>query len=229
MKATNLQDNMTTYGNVSLRKLCLHLGVNYQRVLKAKQKPIEGQVWTKEACNWDAVAKAIGHDNLSTLTLETWESLNAESSTGLTSGSVIKAMEGFEVGQKIYLRREADTPYEVIYLTSTHIVIMLESTEKPTVMNHNTFLFQGPSLQARDPNAARPQRKIKTTSLKEVRNEAVATIEGSQLSKRRKTQALIEIDEASSEGQLNEILDAYLPKANPETEVAPPKKEGEGS
>ena len=58
-------------------------------------------------------------------------------------------MDDFDVGSKVFLRDHADTPYDVIYKTETHIVILLEGDTAPRSLSNNTFMLLGPQKTAR--------------------------------------------------------------------------------
>ena len=60
-----------------------------------------------------------------------------------------KNMDAFQVGQKVYLREDNTTPFEICYKTDTHIVIMKEGTTEPRAWSHATFLMKGPVFEPR--------------------------------------------------------------------------------
>jgi hypothetical protein len=155
-----LRNKFEQYSNVTLRKLATHCDVKYFKVLNARKKPIEGVAYDPEAVNWEAVTLAFGEESsVWKLTEENWEELNVEANRNVAgSGTVVKEMSAFSVGQSVYLRREATTPYTIIHITGTHVVIQLEGTETPLAWKHETFLFNGPSLTPRDPNAPKGAR-----------------------------------------------------------------------
>ena len=67
----------------------------------------------------------------------------------LVSSKKTELMDTFKVGDKVYLRRNNTTPYEILYKTETHIVIMLEGSTEPQARANNTFLINGPVYQPR--------------------------------------------------------------------------------
>ena len=60
-----------------------------------------------------------------------------------------KDIDAFKVGDKVYLRRDNTTPYEILYKTETHVVIMKVGTSEPQAWANNTFLINGPVFQPR--------------------------------------------------------------------------------
>lgn len=132
--------------NASLRKLAAATGINYGVLLKKSKEPIPGEAYDPEATNWQALeakltSKGVDWNNLN------WSVLNAGPNR---QGSTLqKSIEAFKVGDKVYLRRNNTTPYEILYKTDTHIVIMLEGTTEPQAWANNTFLINGPVFQPR--------------------------------------------------------------------------------
>ena len=145
--AETLKALMNTYSNVSLRKLAMALEVNYQSLLKASKKPIVGEAYDPDAYNFAEIAKVIIRAEKDLEGVD-FSVLNETSNSGRT-GTLSKNIDDFKVGDKVYLRTNATTPYEIIYKTSTHIVIMLEGTEEPIAWSHSTFFFKGPQFEPR--------------------------------------------------------------------------------
>lgn len=147
--AKDLQEKFEQYPNVSLRKLAPAVGVNYGVLLKKSKEPVKGEVYDPEATNWEAIAEVCS------ATLERrrnyanidWEELNSK---GARKGAtLIKDMEKFKVGDKVYLRRNNETPYEIVYKTETHVVLLLEGTQEPIAWSNSTFLINGPVFEPR--------------------------------------------------------------------------------
>lgn len=147
--AKDLKEKFEKYPNVSLRRLAPVVNVNYGLLLKKSKEPVQGEVYDPEATNWEAIAAACS------TTLERrrnyanidWEELNK--SAARKGASLIKDMSKFPVGSKVYLRRNNETPYEIVYKTETHVVIQLEGTQEPIVWANNTFLINGPVFEPR--------------------------------------------------------------------------------
>lgn len=143
----NLEELMTKYPNVSLRKLALSLELSYGWILKCSKKPIAGQPYDPDAVNYDEVAKTFARKGIDLTTLD-WESLNE--STQTTRGILLtKDMDAFQVGQKVYLREDNEVPFDICYKTDTHIVIMKEGSTEPRAWSHSTFLMKGPVFEPR--------------------------------------------------------------------------------
>ena len=148
IKVTNgadLQQLMEQHTNVSLRKLSLELEVNYGAILKASKAPIPGAVYDPEAINYDEVATQFAKRNKDFNKLD-WTVLDEAPS----KATLTKNLDEFEVGDKVYIRKYPTTPYNIIYKTETHIVIMLEGTSEPQAWSHSTLIYNGPSKEPRE-------------------------------------------------------------------------------
>ena len=154
MKTTNINTNdnislqslFEKYPNASLRKLAAATGVNYGVLLKKSKDPIPGETYDPEATNWKALEDKLTAKGVDWTTLD-WEALNAGPNRKGTS--LQKDIDAFKVGDKVYLRRNNTTPYEILYKTETHVVIMLEGTSEPQAWANNTFLINGPVFEPR--------------------------------------------------------------------------------
>lgn len=149
MKATNtvsLQSLFEQYPNASLRKLAAATNVNYGVLLKKSKDPIPGEAYDPEATNWKALEDKLTAKGVDWTTLD-WKAMNAGPNRKGTA--LQKDIEAFKVGDKVYLRRNNTTPYEILYKTETHVVIMLEGTSEPQAWANNTFLINGPVFQPR--------------------------------------------------------------------------------
>lgn len=142
----DLRAALEKYPNVSLRKLAQAAEISYGWVLKNSKKPIAGETYDPDAINYDAVVAVFTKRNIDLASLD-WEALNAAS---LRKGKIVcKDMGSFAIGQKVYLREDNTTPFEICYMTDTHIVIMKEGTTEPRAWSHTTFLLKGPSFEPR--------------------------------------------------------------------------------
>ena len=151
MKTTNntnvsLQALFEQYPNASLRKLAAATEINYGVLLKKSKDPIPGEAYDPEATNWKALEDKLTAKGVDWTTLD-WEALNAGPNRKGTA--LQKDIAVFKVGDKVYLRRNNTTPYEILYKTETHIVIMLEGSTEPQAWANNTFLINGPVFQPR--------------------------------------------------------------------------------
>lgn len=153
MKTTNttietrtLQSLFEEYPNASLRKLAAVTGINYGVLLKKSKDPIPGEAYDPEATNWGALEAKLTSKEVDWNTLD-WEAMNQGPNR---QGSTLqKDISAFKVGDKVYLRRNNTTPYEILYKTETHIVIMLEGTSEPQAWANNTFMINGPVFEPR--------------------------------------------------------------------------------
>ena len=148
MTTTNnsLQTYFEQYPNASIRKLAAATNINYGILLKLSKKPIPGEAYDPEAINWGALEDKLTSKGIDWTTLN-WDALNE--GPNRKGATLQKDINAYPVGTKVYLRKNNTTPYEVVYKTDTHIVIMLEGTTEPQALAHNTFLLYGPSLEPR--------------------------------------------------------------------------------
>lgn len=142
----SLQTLFEEYPNASLRKLAAATNINYGVLLKKSKDPIPGEAYDPEATNWKALEDKLTAKGVDWNTLD-WEALNAGPNRKGTA--LQKDIEAFKVGDKVYLRRNNTTPYEILYKTETHVVIMLEGTSEPQAWANNTFLINGPVFEPR--------------------------------------------------------------------------------
>lgn len=148
MKTTtvSLKDYFEKYPNVSIRKLAAVTNINYGILLKKSKEPVAGQAYDPEAINWSAVEDKLISKKIDWTTLD-WDVLNEGPSR--KGATLVKDMDAFKVGDKVWLRRDNVTPYEIVYKTETHVVLMQEGTSEPVAWSNNTFLINGPVFQPR--------------------------------------------------------------------------------
>ena len=144
--AGTLESLMNQYPNASLRKLALATEVAYGWLLKKSKEPIPGVAYDPAAINYDAVQAVFEKRGIALNALD-WNALNE--ATAQAGGLLTKDMDAFQVGQKIYLREDNTTPFEILYKTGTHIVIMKEGSTEPRSWSHATFLMKGPAFEPR--------------------------------------------------------------------------------
>lgn len=142
----SLQSLFERYPNASIRKLAAATEINYGVLLKKSKDPIPGEAYDPEATNWAAVEAKLTAKGIDWTQLD-WEALNAGPNRKGTA--LQKDIDAFNVGDKVYLRRNNTTPYEILYKTATHVVVMLEGSTEPQAWANNTFLLNGPVFQPR--------------------------------------------------------------------------------
>lgn len=143
---TTLKDYFEKYPNASLRKLAQATNINYGVLLKKSKDPIPGEAYDPEATNWAALEEKLTSKGVDWNTLN-WDVLNA--GPNRKGAALQKDIESFKVGDKVYLRRDNTTPYEILYKTETHVVIMKVGTSEPQAWANNTFLINGPVYEPR--------------------------------------------------------------------------------
>lgn len=141
-----LKDYFEKYPNASLRKLAQATNINYGVLLKKSKDPIPGEAYDPEATNWAALEEKLTSRGVDWNTLD-WDVLNA--GPNRKGASLQKDIESFKVGDKVYLRKDNTTPYEILYKTETHVVIMKVGTSEPQAWSNNTFLINGPVYEPR--------------------------------------------------------------------------------
>ena len=144
--AEDLKSLFEQYPNASLRKLAGATGINYGVLLKKSKDPIPGEAYDPEATNWVAIANKLRDKGIDWTTLD-WEALNEGPNRKGTS--LQKDIDAFKVGDKVYLRRNNTVPYEILYKTETHVVIMLEGTSEPQAWANHPVLINGPVFEPR--------------------------------------------------------------------------------
>ena len=152
----DLRAAMESHPNVSLRKLAVACELSYGWILKKSKEPIPNTVYDPTAVNYEAVAAVFAKKGIDLSTLD-WESLNE--ATLKRGVQLTKNMDAFQVGQKVYLREDNTTPFEICYKTDTHIVIMKEGTTEPRAWSHATFLMKGPVFEPRTVSAVAEQEE----------------------------------------------------------------------
>lgn len=152
----DLEAKLTAYPNVSLRKLAIACELSYGWILKCSKEPIAGVPFDPEAINYDKVASVFAKRDIDLATID-WEGLNI--ATVRNGATLTKDMDAFTVGKKVYLREDNTTPFEIVYKTGTHIVIMKEGTTEPRSWSHATFLMKGPVFEPRTETEKTTARK----------------------------------------------------------------------
>lgn len=142
----SLKDYFEKYPNASLRKLAQATNINYGVLLKKSKEPIPGEAYDPEAINWPSLEAKLTSKEVDWGTLD-WEALNAGPNRKGTS--LQKDIDAFKVGDEVFLRRDNTTPYEILYKTETHVVIMKVGSTEPQAWANNTFLINGPVFEPR--------------------------------------------------------------------------------
>lgn len=146
------------YENISIRKFAKAVEVNYQMLLKASRKPIVGVAYDPTAINYDAIDAIIAKREIDLDSID-WKAID-ELPSRISNATLSKNIEDFNVGDKIYLREDNETPFEILYKTDTHIVIMKENTSEPRALSHSTFFFKGPSFNKREAKTDEAEAEI---------------------------------------------------------------------
>lgn len=151
--AESVEKLLTEHDNVSLRKLALETDTTYTLLLKASKKPQTGVLYNPEAVNYEEIANYFNRRKIALDELD-WTALGE---VAQRETKVIKDMDQFNVGDKVFLRKYPATPYTVVYKTETHIVIMLEGSTEPQSWSHKTFMLNGPQKTPRTVKGTKEQ------------------------------------------------------------------------
>lgn len=144
--AATLKENFEKHPNATIRKFAHATEMNYMGLLNASRKPVVGEAYDPEAKNYNAMAELIAKNGVDVAGVN-WEDL--ETVNRASTATLIKDMDKFTVGSKVYIRRNPATPYEIVYKTDTHIVLLLEGSTEPIAWQHSKFLFNGPQFEPR--------------------------------------------------------------------------------
>lgn len=146
--AATLKENFEKHPNATIRKVAHATEMNYMGLLNASRKPVVGEAYDPEAKNYTAMAEYILKANKAEAVADvSWEELETTNRT--STATLCKDMDKFNVGDKVYIRRNPTTPYEIVYKTATHIVLLMEGSTEPIAWQHSTFLFNGPQFEPR--------------------------------------------------------------------------------
>lgn len=142
----SLQSLFENYPNASIRKLAAAAGINYGIMLKLSKKPVPGEAYDPEAINWTALEEKLTSKSIDWTTLD-WDAMNE--GPNRKGATLVKDMDAFQVGAEVYLRKNNEVPYVIVYKTATHVVVQLKGSTEPQAWANNTFLLYGPSLEPR--------------------------------------------------------------------------------
>lgn len=142
----SLQTYFEQYPNASIRKLSTATNINYGIMLKLSKKPIPGEAYDPEAINWTALEQKLTSKSIDWTTLD-WDALNE--GPNRKGATLVKDIDAFQVGAEVYLRKNNEVPYVIVYKTATHVVVQLKGSTEPQAWANNTFLLYGPSLEPR--------------------------------------------------------------------------------
>ena len=143
---TTLQTYFEQYPNASIRKLAAATNINYGIMLKLSKKPIPGEAYDPEAINWGALEEKLTSKGIDWTVLD-WDAMNE--GPNRKGATLVKDIDAFQVGAEVYLRKNNEVPYVIVYKTATHVVFQLKGSTEPQAWANNTFLLYGPSLEPR--------------------------------------------------------------------------------
>ena len=129
---------------LTLRKIAHASGANYGKLLKASRQPIPGVPYDPETMNFEAMVKVL-QPVAEAFAAVDW---NEVLKNGVRKAVVVKDIEAFKVGTKVYLRR-SENSFEIVWTTDTHVVILEENSTEPKCWSWDTFLANGPALKPR--------------------------------------------------------------------------------
>lgn len=140
---SNQLSNLLSKG-LTLRKIAHASGANYGKLLKASRQPIPGVPYDPEALNFAAMVEVL-QPVAEQFAAVDWDEVLQN---GVRKVTVVKDIEAFKVGTKVYLRR-SENSFEIVWTTDTHVVILEENSTEPRCWSWDTFLANGPALEPR--------------------------------------------------------------------------------
>lgn len=144
--AEDLKNLFERYPNASIRKLAAVTGINYGILLKKSKEPIPGEAYDPEATNWEAISNKLRDKGIDFASLD-WDAMNE--GPNRKGATLVKDIDAFQVGAEVYLRKNNEVPYVIVYKTATHVVVQLKGSTEPQAWANNTFMLYGPSLEPR--------------------------------------------------------------------------------
>lgn len=143
--ANTIKNIFESNETLTLKKFCDVLQIGYQFVLKKSKEPIVGQPYDPNSKNYFEISKIIERKKIDVEEYD-WTSIVSESK----HYEPLNDIEDFQVGVEFKLRAsgnyEKDDIFEVLLLTKEYIVYKQINSEKPRVMNFDTFLHQSPRV-----------------------------------------------------------------------------------
>lgn len=148
--AVELREKLEQYKNVSLRRIAENTGVSYAWLLKSSKKPVAGEAYNPDAMNYVAVAEVLAKRDIVLADLP-WEQMNVENKRN-SAAKLSKNPEDFGTGTFWFLRG-SNVVYEVIYTTSTNVVLLAHGSTVPMNLSWATFFQKGPCKERKVPSA----------------------------------------------------------------------------
>lgn len=141
-----LRNYMSQYPNASLRRIADSTGISYAWMLKSSKKPIIGEAYDPTAINYDAIASILAKRDISLADLP-WIEMNQANARN-SIAKLSKDPADFPNGSKWYLRGTTDQ-FEIVYQTSTNVIIIANDSTVPMNLSWATFFQKGPSIEKR--------------------------------------------------------------------------------
>lgn len=140
----NIEKIMNEHKTLSLRKIAAAMDVNYNMLLKAARKPIEGTIYDPNKINWFEVNRYIILKSPVDFGQINWAEVAAKDVS-----VKVADIADFVIGEKVRLRND-DNVYEVAFVSegSSQIVIYDRANNVLRMFKAATFLHQGPKLLA---------------------------------------------------------------------------------
>lgn len=138
---TKLENLLTTYPTLSLKKVSDTFGACYQYVLKMSKKPITGQIYDEKAVNYEEVEKVL----LRKGSFEDFDWNDIVNSVKVYQP--LNQLDEFEVGTSFRFRYDDEEIVRtIVYKNDSYVVHCNNNDDKPSVMNNDTFLHQSPRI-----------------------------------------------------------------------------------
>lgn len=141
-----LRNYMEQYPNASLRRIADNTGISYAWILKSSKKPIEGEAYDPKAINYEAIAAILSKRDIQLQDLP-WIEMNQANARNSVA-KLSKDPVDFPNGSKWYLRGSLKQS-EIVYQTTTNVVLIEEDSTVPMNLSWATFFQKGPSADPR--------------------------------------------------------------------------------
>lgn len=131
--------------DISLRKLAVEIGVNYNMLLKATKKPINGEIYDASKINYDETESYI----IKRIGMDAYESFDWELARSTNAKTVKTTVNDLTVGDRITIRH-CDESYTILFMTDNQIVIQDDVSGNIRLFSNRTFEHQTPKKLERD-------------------------------------------------------------------------------
>lgn len=135
-----LREVMEQNPNLSMRKIAQLADVSYVGLLKASHRPIQGQVYDPTAINFEAINQMIGSKLPEDFD---WEAVLKDVEAPVQTPTEYAVGDMLRLRNPIGTKYNKDTIYKVVYLTTSHIILLPANSTEPRTLAINTMVQYG--------------------------------------------------------------------------------------